>query len=198
MEEFYRRKLPHIQPKGTTLFVTFRLAGSLPRTVIDQLQDTYEADGGGYEAGKRYFGRFDAQLHQSTGPHYLRQPALATVVADSLRYRDGRVYRLDAFSVMSNHVHAVFAPLENGIKPDGTPSYYKLSEIMQSLKRHTARACNRLLERQGAFWQAETYDHVVRDTEEWRRVVRYVVENPVKAGLVDDWQAWPYTYCAYL
>ena len=35
---FYRRNLPHIQPEGATLFITFRLANSLPKCVMDQLQ----------------------------------------------------------------------------------------------------------------------------------------------------------------
>jgi REP element-mobilizing transposase RayT len=206
IEEFYHRKLPHIQPKGAILFVTFRLAGSLPHAIIEQLQAAYEAEklaatteDDKYAADKRYFGRFDEQLHQSTGPpHYLKQPALAKLVADSLHYRDQRVYRLDAFTIMSNHVHVVFAPLQEGVYADGTPKYYKLSKIMQSLKRHTARECNRLLSRQGTFWQAESYDHVVRNEAEWHRIMRYVLDNPVKAGLVSAWHEWPYTYCAYL
>ncbi len=204
MEEFYRRKLPHIQPKGATLFVTFRLAGSLPRVVLERLQEEYEAEKLAaataelrYVAGKRYYGRFDDHLHQSTDPHYLQDPALANVVVESLHYRDKRVYRLDAFSVMSNHVHVVFAPLQEGVYADGSPKYHKLSKTMQSLKRHTATECNRLLGRQGAFWQAENYDHVVRDAAEWRSVMDYVLTNPVKAGLVSEWAEWPFSYCAY-
>ena len=202
MEEFYKRKLPHIQPKGATLFVTFRLAGSLPQTVIEQLRAEREAevqaattDEARYLAEKQYFGRFDEQLHQSGGPHYLKQPALAQLVADSLHHRDQTVYRLDAFTILSNHAHVVFAPLQKDVNPDGTPQYHKLSKIMQSLKRHTANECNKLLGRQGTFWQAESYDHIVRDTAEWERIIRYVLNNPVKAGLVSEWWKWPYTYC---
>ncbi len=204
MEEFYKRKLPHIQPKGATLFVTFRLAGSLPHAVIEQLKATREAemqaattDEARYLAERRYFGRFDQQLHQAIGPHYLKQPALAQLVANSLHYRNKRVYRLDIFTIMSNHVHVMFAPLQKGVNPDGTPQYHKLSKILQSLKRYTAFECNQLLGRQGAFWQAESYDHVVRDTAEWQRIVRYILNNPVKSGLVSEWQQWPYTYYAY-
>ena len=202
MEEFYKRKLPHIQPKGATLFVTFRLAGSLPQTVIEQLRAEREAevqaattDEARYLAEKQYFGRFDEQLHQSGGPHYLKQPALAQLGADSRPHRDQTVYRLDAFTILSNHAHVVFAPLQKDVNPDGTPQYHKLSKIMQSLKRHTATECNKLLGRQGTFWQAESYDHIVRDTAEWERIIRYVLNNPVKAGLVSEWWKWPYTYC---
>lgn len=202
MEEFYKRKLPHIQPKGATLFVTFRLAGSLPQSVIERLRAERETEvqaattnEARYLAERRYFDRFDQQLHQSGGPHYLKQPALAQLIADSLHHRDQTVYRLDAFTVMSNHVHVVFAPLQKDVNPDGTPQYHKLSKIMQSLKRHTANECNKLLGRQGTFWQAESYDHIVRDAAEWERIICYVLNNPVKAGLVTEWWEWPYTYC---
>ena len=201
MEEFYKRKLPHMQPKGATLFVTFRLAGSLPQAAIAQLRAARETEmhvattnEDRYLAERRHFGRFDEQLHQSTGPHYLQQPALAQIVADSLHHRNQRVYRLDAFTILSNHVHVVFAPLQNGVNLDDTTQFHKLSKIMQSLKRHTAQECNRRLGRQGAFWQAESYDHIVRDEAEWERIVRYVLNNPVKAGLVSEWEEWPYTY----
>ncbi len=147
-----------------------------------------------YLAERRHFGRFDEQLHQSSGPHYLEQPALAQIVADSFHHRDKRVYRLDAFSILSNHAHVIFAPLPKGVNLDGSPQYHKLSKIMQSLKRHTAQECNKLLGRQGTFWQAESYDHIVRDEVEWERIVRYVLNNPVKAGLVSEWWEWPYTY----
>ena len=71
---------------------------------------------------------------------------------------------------------------------------YPLKRIMQSLKRYTARQANKVLERKGAFWQAESYDHVVRDADELVRIVQYVINNPVKAGLVSYWEAWPWTY----
>jgi REP element-mobilizing transposase RayT len=65
---------------------------------------------------------------------------------------------------------------------------------MQLLKAKSAAFCNRFLNRRGAFWQHESYDHVVRNEKEFTRIVAYIANNPVKAGLIEDWQAWPYTY----
>jgi REP element-mobilizing transposase RayT len=65
---------------------------------------------------------------------------------------------------------------------------------MQSLKRHTARQANIVLGRQGAFWQDESYDHVIRDNTEFLRISHYVLENPVKTGLVSNWDEWPWSY----
>ena len=66
--------------------------------------------------------------------------------------------------------------------------------IMQPLKGYTARKANRLLGRSGAFWQHESYDHVVRNASEWQRIITYVFNNPIKAGLMDQWQKWQWSY----
>jgi hypothetical protein len=47
---------------------------------------------------------------------------------------------------------------------------------------------------EGEFWAHESYDHYVRDADEWRRVIAYVLNIPVKAGYVDNWQAWKWNY----
>jgi putative transposase len=191
----YERNLPHRLPPGEVVFLTFRLAGSLPRTVVEQLQaesdlarQRFEAEPAQLHAAqKRYFGRFDAQLNKGDyGPVYLRQAAIAGLVAESLRYFDGTGYDLRCYCIMPNHVHMAVRILE-----EAPP----LVKTLQRLKSYTATQANKLLGRTGAFWQAESYDHVVRKGE-LERVVAYVLENPVKAGLVEEWEKWPYTYWA--
>ncbi|PIW20573.1 MAG: hypothetical protein COW33_01770 [Anaerolineae bacterium CG17_big_fil_post_rev_8_21_14_2_50_57_27] len=93
---------------------------------------------------------------------------------------------------MPNHGHLVCTPLE---KENG--EFNSLAEILQSLKRHTARQSNLILSRSGAFWQDESYDHIVRDQAELERIIKYVLYNPVKAGLIDDWKKWKWSYCRY-
>lgn len=67
---------------------------------------------------------------------------------------------------------------------------------MESMKKFTARKCNSVLNRTGnSFWQAESYDHVIRDADELEKVIRYTLYNPVKAELVKDWRDWPHSYC---
>ena len=53
---------------------------------------------------------------------------------------------------------------------------------------------NQRLGRSGAFWQHESYDHCVRNPNELKRIVTYVLNNPVKTGLVDRWEKWPWNY----
>jgi REP element-mobilizing transposase RayT len=121
----------------------------------------------------------------------LKDESIAQELVNSLHYRDGSVYRLDAFTIMPNHTHVVFKPLP--LQP-GTDSenqaYHPLASIMQSLKGFTAYQSNRLLGREGEFWAHESFDHFVRDHEEWMRIIAYVLNNPVKAGDVNHWQEW--------
>ena len=204
----YRRHLPHIQPPGAVLFVTFRLAGSLPPAVqrrlhaeaewvekqIARISDRQEKVARALQEHKRMFAQWDAALDSNRQrPQWLEQAPVAAMVAESLRYRDQNVYDLDTFCVMGNHVHVVFAPRTK----DGG-GYYSLPAIMHSLKLYTATQANKLLHRSGAFWQQEYYDHVVRDEAEWQRIRQYVINNPVKAGLVSEWDAWPWTYGKWL
>jgi len=105
---------------------------------------------------------------------YLRQERIAQIVVDSLR-RGVELghYSLRAWVVMANHVHVLLLPK---VAP---------SRLLQSLKGYTAREANRVLGRAGEiFWQAESYDHWVRDQGELEKIVAYIENNPVKAGLV--------------
>lgn len=65
---------------------------------------------------------------------------------------------------------------------------------MQSLKGYTAHEANKILNRTGQFWEEESYDHEVRNDEELDRIVKYVLNNPVKAGLVKDWREWQWSW----
>jgi len=58
---------------------------------------------------------------------------------------------------------------------------------MHSLKSFTAKEANKLLARSGTFWQSETYDHIIRNEDDYFRTVEYVIMNPERAGLT-NWQ----------
>lgn len=166
---------------------------------------------------RRWFKKFEDLLDgAATGPTWLKEEHVAAIVDEALRYRDGTVYRLDAYCIMPNHVHGVFAPFlteelarelankaiqrrvahnqSSIVAPEEEKIQCVLASIMQSLKGWTARQCNLALGRRGQFWQHESFDHVVRNQAEWERVINYVVNNPVKAGLVENWQDWKWSY----
>jgi putative transposase len=111
-----------------------------------------------------------------SGPVFLRQEAIARLVVESLlRGVELRHYELGAFAVMANHVHVLLLPL---IPP---------SRLLKSLKGYTAHEANRILGRTGEpFWRRESYDHWIRNENEWQRIAAYIENNPVKAGLVSS------------
>lgn len=196
----YRRNLPHIIPPGGTFFITFRLKGSVPKHIAQSFAEEYEREkfiiknqsksSARFfllnENRNNYFSDFDSYLDtQSTGPHWLRITKIVELVVDAIKFRDGKQYNLISYCIMSNHVHMIFT-----VQRDDIPLY----KILGSLKRHTARHANKVLKREGAFWQAESYDHLIRDRNELARTIDYVLNNPVKAKLVSDWNNWKHSY----
>ena len=204
MKEFYRRHLPHWQPPGADFFVTFRLKNSLPVEVVEALREERERAAQTQFDGHHDFERWEECLDKAEfGPRWLAQPEVAEVVKEAMHYRDGNVFDLHAFCIMPNHVHVLFKSFNRAecvkrsdpLCKSDWQSDLPLHKIMQSLKRHTARHANSILRREGAFWQDECYDHVIRDHEEYVRIFHYVLDNPVKAGLASKWEEWPGTYC---
>lgn len=209
---FYRRNLPHWQPVGAEYFLTFRLAGSLPREVIaelkrekEQLYNKFnqECTSSAQQAElrviiqKKIFQKYESILDGGEiGPAWLKQSDIAKVVKGSIHYRDGKDYELYAYCIMPNHVHMVFKHLSDISYQKKSDNHFPVTNIMESLKKFTARRGNMILNRTGqAFWQAESYDHVIRDSDELERVIRYTIYNPVKAKLAETWKDWPHTYC---
>jgi REP element-mobilizing transposase RayT len=193
---FYERNLPHYQPPGATIFLTFRLADTLPieaiqnlrnelsfkKAEIAQISDRTARKREAYKFQKLLSGRWDSILDSAEhGPKWIADAIIAELIRDAIHFRDGKDYTLEAFCLMPNHVHMVCSPIEK----DG--NVISLAKIMQSLKGFTAFQANRLLKRQGKFWQPESYDHVVRDNSEFKRIVDYVLNNPSQAGLPARW-----------
>lgn len=193
---YYQRHLPHFQPPGATLFITFRLAGSLPRSVLKRLEmrkihlekelnaapANDDIHKNALKAQEELFKMWESALDSSTyGPHWLTDARVASLISNAIHYRDGKVFTLDAFCLMPNHVHLVCTPLVENDEP------VPISKILKSLKGYTARKANFILGRSGSFWQHESYDHVVRDNDEFLRIVHYMLENPTKAGLEPMW-----------
>lgn len=161
-----RRRLPHDYPPGRWLFLTWHLHGSLPHGQFPPP--------GKITAGEAFVW-IDRYLDRAaSGPVYLRQPAIARLVVDSLHKGVALGhFDLGSFVVMANHVHVLLLPR---IHP---------SRLMQSMKGSTAREANRILALTGQrFWQAESYDRWVRDGREYASIAAYIENNPVRAGQV--------------
>jgi REP element-mobilizing transposase RayT len=174
---FSQRRLPHIYAIGQPIFVTFRLYGSLPagREFHKESMTSGEA-----------FAAMDRLLDTARfGPVYLKRPEVARLVRGSIEHCALRDCDLHAWVIMPNHVHLLFTPHTN------------VSSLLCSLKGYSARQANQLLGCTGQpFWQDESYDRLVRNNEESRRIERYIVNNPVKAGLVESAEEFPWSSAA--
>jgi putative transposase len=81
-------------------------------------------------------------------------------------------YVLHAFAVMPNHVHMLATPR------------VPLPKLTKSLKGIRAKRANQMLALTGSpFWQEESYDHLVRNEQEFEKIRNYIEANPVRAGL---------------
>ncbi len=187
MKRYYQRNLPHWQPAKVVFAITFRLQGSLPKDLVEQLRLERELNSHLWDRAdwNNYFFKFDSLLdNPRCGPTWLKIPEVAEIVQEALHYRDGSKYRLIAYCIMSNHVHLIVDKVEG-----------ELFRVLQSLKSNTARKINTLLGREGEkVWQRESYDHIIRDYADMCHQVRYLVYNPVTIHLVKTWKAYPYTY----
>lgn len=186
-------KLPHWTKSGGIYAVTFRLKDSLPQNVLDGwLAERKElparAASMDREMSETELQRLQ-ELHSQKiqefldagyGECLLKDPAIANIVADALRKFDNARYRLLAWCIMPNHVHAVVQPVGD----------FQLQGIMHSWKSFTSHAANKLLGRAGTLWQAESYDHLIRDDLELIHSVDYAWKNPDAAGLKGRTWRW--------
>ncbi len=186
-----RGYLPHLEGERPIYFVTFRLADSLPRDLLARLRKERQVLERARQAGthrvadrvrleelRGLLRKAERCLDSGLGECHMRDFRIARIVADAIRHFQGKRYRVLAWCVMPNHVRVVFSPLGE----------HRLQAIVHSWKSFSAQAANHLLGRSGHFWQREYFDHLVRHEGSLLRIIRYVQENPVKAGLRD----WPW------
>jgi type I restriction enzyme R subunit len=137
----------------------------------------------------------DHWLDQGQAARWLDDERLAQIVVDAFYFFAGEQYDLLGYVVMPSHIHWVFQPLEpwvRSLKP-GKRLLTPRQRIVHSIDRFTASACNLVLGRSGGFWQREPYDHWVRGPEELERILLYIENNPVKAGLVVEAARWRFS-----
>jgi REP element-mobilizing transposase RayT len=177
-----RGYLPHWEAGEVPQSITFRLADSLPTALLDRWRDELQNmpdQGANLERRKR----IETALDQGHGSGALSKSTIGDLVEQALLHFDADRYRLHAWSIMPNHVHALTTPL-NG---------WTLSAIAHSWKSFTAKKANAVLNQEGAFWAPEYYDRAIRDETHYVNALRYIAMNPVKAGLCDRPEKWRYS-----
>jgi REP element-mobilizing transposase RayT len=175
-----RGYLQHRDEPGLTQFVTFRLTDSFPEELRQEWEKLLRLED---ERERRT--KLEAWLDLGHGACHLKNEQVSSMVMSTLRHFDGQRYRLIAFTIMPNHVHVLFHV-----------STVPMSMIVQSWKRFATNRANKILGRTGSFWQEDYWDTYMRDAGHEEQTIRYIRHNPVKAGLVADWKAWPWTWVA--
>lgn len=185
---FYRRNLPHWHPEGKSIFITWRLYGSLPASLLKKKYTgrnacaTHASDPEDFP-GKKFL-EFDAALDSARrGPLWLADPEFADYAEYPILHGAelGR-FRLHAYVIMPNHVHILLDP------------YVPLAKISGPLKGVAACDINARLGRTGKpLWQDESFDHWIRNSAEFERIRNYIEWNPVRAGLVARPQDWKWS-----
>ncbi len=182
----HRNRLPHRQQDGATYFVTFRLADSLPRALLEEWDAEREAwlrsnpPPLSAEQEKmlqaRFSSRMEHWLDQAHGSCLLRDLMYSQIVAGVLHRFDRERDVHHAWVVMCNHLHALFS-LSSG---------QTLPKTLQGWKGVSSREVNTACGYRGPLWQQDYFDRMVRDTQHFWRCARYIRLNPAKAGLKQD------------
>jgi REP element-mobilizing transposase RayT len=187
--------LPHWFQPGATYFVTFRTADSIPKAVSDlwhrRRRDWLQRHGIPpanpawrseldrlplhlvREFHDTFSTEFLTSLDAGHGECVLRNVVCREIVAKALRHFDGTRYHLGDFVIMPNHVHLLV-----GLIGDSD-----IEKVCYSWKKFTAIEINRLLRLGGEFWQSESFDHLVRSSDQFEAIQRYIEANPSKARL---------------
>jgi REP element-mobilizing transposase RayT len=181
-----RGYLPHYDTPGEPQMLTFRLHDSLPQAVLADLTEelqTVERR----ELNRKRCLRIEELLDQGIGKCYLSVPTIAQVTAQAIQHFHGQKYLLHAWVVMPNHVHVLLTPAKENPMPS----------IIHSWKSFTANQANKILGRQGSFWQREYFDRKIRNEKHFENAIVYIHNNPLKAGLCEAPEEWRFS-SAYL
>ena len=179
-----QRNLPHWRQEGTSYFLTFRMEDSLPRQFwddwfreVDAARRQADRDSSCLRRSEKQqrdaMKRLEQELDACHGRCWLRDPELRRILGEILLHFQGERYRMHAFVIMPNHVHAAVQPLPG----------HPLSTLLQAWKSFSAHCINKAVGASGRFWQRETFDRILRDADHFRRVIRYIIRNPAQAGL---------------
>jgi REP element-mobilizing transposase RayT len=184
-----RGYIPHCDYGGLLQAVTFRLADSLPVTVVASWRRELEhflADPdpvvkrSAEIVMRRKIAAYEDAGH---GCCLLRHPANAAIVQAALMLHHGIRYRLIEWCVMPNHVHVLFRSNEG----------FSLGKILQGWKGRSSAEINRLSEREGPLWMRDYHDRLIRDEDHFWNARSYIRQNPVKARLCAKPEDWPFS-----
>ena len=194
--EYWRFHLPHWEVVDRPHFVTIRCAGTLPKAICAQISAIHAnlqvitPASPEFVYHQRHYFRLterylDAAATTRTGFVPLSEATSCRIILNAwkqIQVHEG--WNVTHAVAMHNHVHFILRPME--------PNPLPLRTVLRQFKGRTARLINQERGRTGTFWQTDWFDRWLRNEEEETRVIDYIRNNPVKAGLSSNWQDWPW------
>ena len=147
----------------------------------------------------QFYRRNLPHLQKDFTPHFITfvtkfrwilPPCARDIVLSSCRHDHRSKYELYVAIVMPDHAHLILTPLID----EKRHMIFSLIEIMPAIKGSSAHMINRQFARTGPVWQEESFDHVVRSSEGLDTKIEYVLQNPVRRGLVNDWRKYQWIW----
>ncbi len=192
-KKFWRSRLPHWEIEQGIYFVTIRSTNSLPshaRARLEELKVSVESQDAHSESFKLFqrevFATCEKYLDSGYGFCPFENGDAARRFIEVLEsWSEESNWLVPNYCVMPNHVHLIASP--KGVQS------MNLHKFLSRLKGRSAKFINAILNRTGAFWQTEWFDRWIRNEAELEKTVRYIRNNPVKAGLVKNPEEYPFS-----
>nr|WP_246459691.1 transposase [Puniceicoccus vermicola] len=189
-KRFWRGQLPHWEVESGVYFFTIRCANTLPQSILIRLEEINSNISGIEPSSENflqwqriYFRTIEKYNDSGSGFCPFKTPECAKAIVTELRELSKRGWTVSEYVVMPNHLHLLV---------ETHCGSAAMSQVWTQWKGRTAFHLNQILQRKGAFWQREFFDRVSRSESETERMVRYIRENPVKAGLPKMWLEDPW------
>lgn len=207
-KEFHKANLPHFQQPGQAYFVTWNLQDAIPAKALADYTEKLKLMRGSIEfalksnapteqiLGLRYeynilrkkmMKAYEDLLHlENKNVVKLSKKENTQIILDTLCFWEEKKLKNYAICVMPNHVHWVFKLYDKD--ESGNPVW--LDDILKSVKQFSATQINQLEQQKGTLWHKESWDTTIRDHRHLYEAIEYTRNNPVVAGLVNNWKNW--------
>jgi putative transposase len=126
------------------------------------------------------------------------------IIQDTILFQDSKSCNIFAYVIMPDHIHIILRPIEISKN-----EYYNLSEIMKAIKGYSSKVIkkNFLKETEEAqtgrsvlskhIFQAESFDRIIRNEKELFEKLNYIINNPIKKGLIEKGKDYIWLYINY-
>jgi REP element-mobilizing transposase RayT len=126
-----------------------------------------------------------------TFSYSILSPEARSLVLKHCLHDNGRRIHLHTAVIMPDHVHLLLRAMR-----DAEGWTFALPEFLKAIKGTSACSINRLTGRNGAVWWDESFDHILRGNESLRETIEYICQNPVRKGLVQRPEDYPWLWTA--